>query len=121
MVVVGGGVIGLEMGSVYQRLGTEVTVIQHTDRICPFLDIEVGKAFTNSLKKQGLKFLFNTKVANGVNNKEKGVLINLTDAISGASSKIETDVALISIGRHAFTGGLQLDKAGLKTNERGVI
>ena len=51
MVVVGGGVIGLEMGSVYQRLGTEVTVIQHTDRICPFLDIEVGKAFTNSLKK----------------------------------------------------------------------
>jgi dihydrolipoamide dehydrogenase len=121
MVVVGGGVIGLEMGSVYQRLGTEVTVIQHTDRICPFLDIEVGKAFTNSLKKQGLKFLFNTKVANGVNNKEKGVLINLTDAISGATSKIETDVALISIGRHAFTGGLQLDKAGLKANERGIL
>jgi dihydrolipoamide dehydrogenase len=121
MVVVGGGVIGLEMGSVYQRLGTEVTVIQHTDRICPFLDIEVGKAFTNSLKKQGLKFLFNTKVANGVNNKEKGVSINLTDAISGATSKIETDVALISIGRHAFTGGLQLDKAGLKANERGIL
>lgn len=106
MVVVGGGVIGLEMGSVYQRLGTEVTVIQHTDRICPFLDIEVGKAFTNSLKKQGLKFLFNTKVANGVNNKEKGVVINLTDAVSGAPSKIDTDVALISIGRRAFTGGL---------------
>jgi dihydrolipoamide dehydrogenase len=62
MVVVGGGVIGLEMGSVYQRLGTDVTVIQHTDRICPFLDQEVGKAFTQLLKKQGLKFLFNTKV-----------------------------------------------------------
>ena len=121
MVVVGGGVIGLEMGSVYQRLGTEVTVIQHTDRICPFLDQEVGKAFTNALKKQGLKFLFNTKVASGVNNKERGVVINLTDAQSGAPSKIETDVALISIGRRAFTGGLQLDKAGLKTNDRGVL
>lgn len=54
MAVIGGGVIGLELGSVYQRLGTEVTVIQHTERICPFLDAEIGKAFTNSLKKQGL-------------------------------------------------------------------
>jgi dihydrolipoamide dehydrogenase len=77
MAVVGGGVIGLEMGSVYQRLGTEVTVIQHTDRICPFLDIEIGKNFFNCLKKEGLKFLLNTKVNGGVNNKEKGVLINL--------------------------------------------
>jgi dihydrolipoamide dehydrogenase len=77
MAVVGGGVIGLEMGSVYQRLGTEVTVIQHTDRICPFLDVEIGKNFFNCLKKAGLKFLLNTKVNGGVNNKEKGVLINL--------------------------------------------
>jgi dihydrolipoamide dehydrogenase len=77
MAVVGGGVIGLEMGSVYQRLGTEVTVIQHTDRICPFLDVEIGKNFFNCLKKEGLKFLLNTKVNGGVNNKEKGVLINL--------------------------------------------
>lgn len=83
-----------------------MTVIQHTDRICPFLDVEVGKAFSNLLKKQGLKFLFNTKVKNGVNSKEKGVLINLEDTVTGAPSKIETDVALISIGRHAFTGGL---------------
>jgi dihydrolipoamide dehydrogenase len=121
MCVVGGGVIGLEMGSVYQRLGTEVTVIQHTDRICPFLDVEVGKAFQNSLKKQGLKFMFNTKVSGGVNNKEKGVVINLEDVKTGAQSKLDVDIALISIGRHAFTGGLQLEKAGLKTNERGVI
>jgi dihydrolipoamide dehydrogenase len=115
MCVVGGGVIGLEMGSVYQRLGTEVTVIQHTDRICPFLDVEVGKAFQNSLKKQGLKFMFNTKVSGGVNNKEKGVVINLEDVKTGAQSKLDVDIALISIGRHAFTGGLQLEKAGLKT------
>jgi len=73
MAVVGGGVIGLELGSVYQRLGSDVTVIQHTDRICPFLDAEVGKAFQNSLKKQGLKFQLNTKVNSGVNNKAKGV------------------------------------------------
>jgi dihydrolipoamide dehydrogenase len=56
MAVIGGGVIGIELGSVYARLGTEVTVIQHTDRICPFLDIEIGKAFHNCLKKQGMKF-----------------------------------------------------------------
>lgn len=121
MVVVGGGVIGLEMGSVYQRLGTDVTVVQHTDRICPFLDVEIGKNFQMLLKKQGLKFLFNTKVKSGVNNKEKGVLINLEDAVTGAPSNIETDVALISIGRKAYTAGLQLDKAGLKTTERGLI
>ena len=121
MVVVGGGVIGLEMGSVYQRLGTEVTVVQHTDRSCPFLDVEVGKAFQQLLKKQGIKFLFNTKVKAGVNNKEKGVSISLEDSKTGAPSTIDTDVALISIGRHAFTDGLNLDKAGLKANDRGII
>ena len=56
MAVIGGGVIGLELGSVYARLGSEVTVLQHTDRICPFLDMELGKAFHKSLKKQGIKF-----------------------------------------------------------------
>jgi len=77
MIVVGGGVIGLELGSVYQRLGSEVHVVQHTDRICPFLDKEIGKNFQNTLKKQGLKFLTNMRVLNGVNNKEKGVTVNL--------------------------------------------
>lgn len=121
MCVVGGGVIGIEMGSVYARLGTEVTVIQHTDRICPFLDVEVGKAFQNILKKQGIKFLLNTKVKDGINRKEKGVLVNLTDAKDGTASSIEVDIALISIGRHAFTEGLQLEKAGLKPTDRGLI
>jgi len=120
LVVVGGGVIGLEMGSVYARLGTEVTVIQHTDRICPFLDREVGKAFQNSLKKQGMKFVTNTRVLNGENNKEKGVKINVEDK-DGKKSTIETDIMLVSIGRHAFTGGLQLENAGLSTNDRGQV
>lgn len=121
MLVIGGGVIGLELGSVYQRLGTEVTVVQHTERICPFLDEEIGKAFQNNLKKQGVKFLLNTKVVNGTNNKEKGVKVNLESTKDGAKTAFDADVVLVSIGRHAFTGGLQLEKAGLKADERGVV
>jgi len=120
MVVVGGGVIGLELGSVYARLGTEVTVVQFTDRICPFVDKEIGMAFQNSLKKQGIKFLLEHSVVDGVNNKEKGVAMNLKNK-AGDIVKIDCDVALISIGRHAFTGGLQLEKAGLTADARGVI
>jgi dihydrolipoamide dehydrogenase len=77
MIVIGGGVIGLEMGSVYQRLGTEVTVIHPSDRIANFLDKEIGTAFQRSLKKQGLNFKLNTKVLNGVNNGEKGCIVNI--------------------------------------------
>ena len=121
MIVVGGGVIGLEMGSVYCRLGTEVTVVQHTERICPFLDKEIGKSFQNTLKKQGMKFMLNTRVVDGVNHGEKGVTIKLHDKKKDKEFEEHTDIALISIGRHAFTGGLQLEKAGLETNERGVI
>ena len=120
MVVVGGGVIGLELGSVYQRLGTEVTVIQHTERICMFLDKEVGLNFQNTLKKQGMKFLLNHKVVNGVNNKEKGVKVNVSNEKNEIVT-LDCDVALISIGRYAFTGGLALEKAGLEADKRGVI
>ena len=121
MVVIGGGVIGLELGSVYARLGSEVHVIQHTERICPFLDAEIGKAFQNTLKKQGLKFHLNTKVINGENNKENGVKVNVESAKDGSKSTIECDVCLVSIGRHAFTEGLQLDKTGITTNDRGQV
>ena len=120
MIVVGGGVIGLELGSVYQRLGTEVTVVQHTERVCQFVDKEVGLSFQNILKKQGMKFLLNHRVVDGVNNKEKGVSINLTND-KGEKITVDCDVALISIGRHAFTGGIQLEKAGLTADKRGVI
>jgi len=121
MIVVGGGVIGLELGSVYQRLGTEVSVVQFTDRVCPFVDKEVGMSFQNALKKQGIKFLLEHSVVDGVNNGDKGVSLNLKNIKSGDVSKHDCDVALISIGRHAFTDGLQLEKAGLKADERGVI
>lgn len=119
MVVVGGGVIGLEMGSVYSRLGTEVTVVQHTDRICPFLDHEISAAFMKILKKQGMKFLLNTRLQGGVNNKERGVQVTLSGA--NGETKLDTDVVLLSIGRKPFTEGLQLEKAGLETNKWGRI
>lgn len=83
MVVVGGGVIGLEMASVYVRLGTEVTVIQHTDRICPFLDKEISVAFQKILTKQGVKFQVNSRLIKGQNNKEKGVTVEI-DGPKGA-------------------------------------
>ena len=121
MAVIGGGVIGLELGSVYARLGSEVTVLQHTDRICPFLDIEVGKAFANSLKKQGLKIMTNTKVNSGVNNREKGVKLNLEGSKDGKQSVLDVDVVLVSIGRHAYTGGLGLENTGVTMNDRGQV
>ena len=119
MIVVGGGVIGLEMGSVYQRLGAEVTVIQHTDRICPFLDKEVSTQFEKILRKQGIKFMMNARLESGVNNKEKGVKVVIgTDK---GPQNLEADVVLLSIGRKPFTGGLDLEKAGLSTNKFGKI
>ena len=121
MTVIGGGVIGLELGSVYQRLGSAVTVIQHTDRICPFLDAEIGKAFQNSLKKQGMKFMMNTRVKNGVNNRENGVSLNLESAKDGSETQLDADVVLVSIGRHAFTGGLGLENTGVTMNDRGQV
>lgn len=121
MAVIGGGVIGLELGSVYARLGTEVTVVQHTDRICPFLDVEVGRAFQNCLKKQGLKFALNTKVSSGVNKKADGVKLHLASSKDGTPSELDVDVVLVSIGRHAFTGGLGLENTGVKTNDRGQV
>lgn len=120
MVVIGGGVIGLEMGSVYARLGTEVTVVNNGARICPFLDAEISKAFLQSLKKQGLKFELSTGVVDGENNKENGVKVNVKNE-KGELKTLDCDVCLVSIGRHAFTGGLNLEKTGLEVNKRGQV
>jgi dihydrolipoamide dehydrogenase len=104
MVVIGGGVIGLEMGSVYNRLGTEVTVLQHTDRVCPFLDTEVAKHFQKIIIKQGVKVRTSTKFVSGTNNKEQGVSLNI-EGPKGPET-IHADVVLLSIGRRAYTDGL---------------
>jgi dihydrolipoamide dehydrogenase len=119
MIVIGGGVIGLELGSVYNRLGSEVTVLQHTEVVCPFLDREVANHFQKILKKQGLKILTNTRFKSGVNNKENGIQC-VVEGPKGEQN-LEADVVLLSIGRKAYTSGLQLEKAGLSTVDYGKV
>jgi dihydrolipoamide dehydrogenase len=118
MVVVGGGVIGLELGSVYARLGAEVTVVEFMDKICPTLDSEITKTFQKLLTKQGFKFMMSTKVIGG-SVKADGVSVEIEDAAGGNKRNIEADYVLVSTGRRPFTEGLSLDKAGLATNQRG--
>lgn len=120
MAVIGGGVIGLEMGSVWSRLGTKVTVIEFMDRICPSMDLELTKKFQQTLKKQGFKFKLKTKVtSNEV--VEDGVLIT-TEAAKGGKEKTEKyDVVLVSTGRRPYTDGLNLDALGIATDKLGRI
>jgi dihydrolipoyl dehydrogenase len=120
MVVVGGGYIGLELGSVWRRLGSEVTVVEFLDRITPGLDGEVGRAFQRILAKQGMKFQLSTKVV-GVEKKGDGLVVTVEPAAGGAQAKIETDVMLVSIGRIPFTGNLGLDKIGVTLDKRGRV
>ena len=120
MVVIGGGVIGLELGSVWRRLGAKVTVVEFLDQILPGMDGEVRKESNKILKKQGLEFKLSTKVTK-VERKGKGAVLTLEPAAGGTSETIEADVVLVSIGRRANTEGLALDKAGLTTNQRGQI
>jgi dihydrolipoamide dehydrogenase len=120
MVVIGGGVIGLELGSVWRRLGAEVIVIEFLDQILPGFDGDVRKEANKILKKQGFEFKLSTKVTSA---ERKGDTVTLTiePAAGGTSETIETDVVLVSIGRRPNTDGLGLDKAGLQPNQRGQI
>ena len=120
MVVIGGGVIGLELGSVWRRLGAEVTVVEFLDQILPGFDEDVRKEANKMFKKQGFEFRLSTKVTQA---ERKGETVTLTvePAKGGASETIEADVVLVSIGRRPNTEGLALDKAGLQVNERGQI
>jgi dihydrolipoamide dehydrogenase len=120
MVVIGGGVIGLELGSVWRRLGAEVIVVEFLDQILPGFDGDVRKEANKILKKQGFEFRLSTKVTKA---ERKGDIVTLTaePASGGASERIEADVVLVSIGRKPNTEGLCLDKAGLETNQRGQV
>ena len=120
MVVIGGGVIGLELGSVWRRLGAKVTVVEYLDQILPGMDGEVRKESNKILKKQGMEFRLSTKVTK-VEAGKKGATLTVEPAAGGTSETIEADVVLVSIGRRANTEGLGLDKAGLETNPRGQI
>jgi dihydrolipoamide dehydrogenase len=120
MVVIGGGVIGLELGSVWRRLGAQVTVVEFLDEILPGMDGEVRKEARKILKKQGFEFRMATKVTKA-EAKGDGVTLTVEPAKGGAAETIEAEVVLVSIGRRPNTEGLGLDKIGLELNKRGQI
>jgi dihydrolipoamide dehydrogenase len=120
LVVVGAGIIGLELGSVWRRLGSEVTVVEFLDRITPGVDDEMTRHFHRSLMKQGLKFKLESKVTKAEPT-ANGVAITVEPVKGGAAEAIEADIVLVSIGRRPYVEGLGLDKAGVKLSPRGRI
>ncbi len=117
LVVIGGGVIGLELGSVWRRLGAEVTVIEFLDRIVPGMDTEIATAFQRILQKQGFKFRLGMKVTAAATVPD-GVSLTVEPAQGGTAETIEADVVLLSIGRRPYTEGLGLEAAGVALDER---
>lgn len=120
MVVIGAGYIGLEMGSVWSRLGAQVTVVEYLDRITPGMDGEVAKNFQRILKKQGLEFRLSSKVTGAELNGDK-VRLSVEPADGGDTDTLEADVVLLAIGRRPYTDDLGLEEAGVKANNRGFI
>ena len=119
LVVIGGGVIGLEMGVVWRRLGAEVEVIEFLDKILPTMDAELSKTMQRTLKKQGFSFRLGTKVT-GAETTRSGVNLTVEPAKGGKAEQVEADVVLVSIGRRPYTRGLGLEKVGVET-DRGKI
>jgi len=120
LVVIGAGYIGLEMGSVWRRLGAKVTVVEFLDRITPGLDGEVAKTFQRTLKKQGFTFRLGTKVT-GAQKSKASVALTLEPAAGGTAETLECDTVLLSIGRRPYTEGLGLEAVGLSLDARGMI
>ncbi len=120
LVVIGGGVIGLELGSVWRRLGAEVVCVEFLDQILPGMDGDVRKEAHKIFKKQGIEFRLSTKVT-GVTVKGKKATLTLEPAAGGKSETLEADCVLVSIGRRPNTEGLGLDQIGLEVNKRGQI
>jgi dihydrolipoamide dehydrogenase len=120
LVVVGGGYIGLEMGSVWGRLGARITVVEFLDRIVPAMDREVAGEMHKILEKQGMSFRLGTKVTEAKLSKS-GVTLTVEPASGGESEKIECDVVLLAIGRRPFTSGLGLEELGVVLDQRGFI
>lgn len=119
LLVIGGGVIGLELGSVYARLGTEVEVVEFADTIIPTMDRTMGKELTRVLKKEGFKFHLQHRVRK-VTNTGKGVVLTALNK-KDEEVTMEADYCLVAVGRKAFTAGLALENAGLSVNDRGQI
>jgi dihydrolipoamide dehydrogenase len=120
LVVIGAGVIGLELGSVWRRLGAQVTVVEYLDRICPGMDLEVANAFEKVLTKQGMSFKLGAKVT-GAKASKSGVEISLEPVAGGAAETLKADYALVAIGRRPFTRGLGLETVGIEPDKRGVV
>ena len=120
LVVIGGGVIGLELGSVWRRVGAKVTCVEFLDQILPGFDDDVRKEANKIFKKQGIEFRLGTKVT-GVKVDGGKATLTVEPAKGGAAETIEADAVLVSIGRRPNTDGLALDKAGLQVNQRGQI
>ncbi|MDB4146840.1 dihydrolipoyl dehydrogenase [Amylibacter sp.] len=118
MVVIGAGVIGLEMGSIYSRLGTEVTVIEYLNHITPGMDLEISKNFQRTLKKQGLKFIMGAAVQSAISTKSKATVVYKK---SDVETKIETDIVLVSTGRKPFIDGLNFKEIGGELTHTGQI
>ena len=120
LVVVGAGIIGLELGSVWRRLGSEVTVVEFLDRIAPGIDDEITKHFQRALQKQGLKFKLGSKVTKAESG-GSGVSLTVEPAKGGTAETLQADIVLVAIGRRPYVAGLGLDKAGVKLSKRGRI
>tara|TARA_B100001093_G_scaffold282591_1_gene270008 strand:+ start:1506 stop:2909 length:1404 start_codon:yes stop_codon:yes gene_type:complete len=120
LAVIGGGYIGLEMGSVWSRLGSKVTVIEYLDHITPGMDKEISNEFQKILKKQGIEFKLNSKVTS-VSDKKNKVTVDFSDNKTNKLDKFECDKVLVSVGRKPYTEGLNLSKIGVKKDEKGRI
>lgn len=120
MVVIGAGIIGLELGSVWRRLGAEVTVVEYLDRITPGMDSETAKTFQRILTKQGVKFKLGTKVT-GAKASKTGVALTVEPSAGGAAETLNADYVLVAIGRRPFTEGLGLETVGIVPDKRGFI
>jgi dihydrolipoamide dehydrogenase len=120
LVVIGGGVIGLELGSVWSRLGAEVTVVEFLDRILPTMDGEVSKQMQRILEKQGMKFKLSHKVT-AAKPAKSGVTLTVEPAKGGDAATLEADVVLVAIGRRPYADGLGLDAAGVQLDDKGRI
>jgi dihydrolipoamide dehydrogenase len=120
LLVIGAGVIGLELGSVWRRLGAEVTVVEFLDRILPGMDGEIARSFQRLLEKQGMTFKLGTKVT-GVDTSGKRLKVQIEAAAGGKAETVEADAVLVAIGRTPYTAGLGLKEVGVELDQRGRI
>ena len=120
LIVIGAGIIGLELGSVWRRLGAEVEAVEYLDRIIPGADAEIAAGFQRTLTRQGVKFRLGVKVT-GAQTTPDGVKLTVEPKAGGPAETLEADVVLVAVGRRPFTGDLGLESVGLKTDGRGFI